>query len=90
MINAKGRLQRLNRAIPSPGNARDDWEVLRDLVQKLSGTDDLHLIEDVFKQIADAIPEMRGLSLSKIGDRGYQLEDVEDAPAAPAPEPAHV
>jgi NADH-quinone oxidoreductase subunit G len=90
MINAKGRLQRLNRAVQAPGSAHDDWEVLRDLVRQMSGTDGLHVIEDVFKQIANAVPEMRGLSLSKIGDRGYQLEDVEDAPAAPAPEPAHL
>ncbi|HCP91641.1 MAG TPA: NADH-quinone oxidoreductase subunit L, partial [Spartobacteria bacterium] len=29
MINGKGRLQRLNRAVRGPGNARDDWEILR-------------------------------------------------------------
>ncbi|MFM8765626.1 MAG: molybdopterin-dependent oxidoreductase [Spartobacteria bacterium] len=33
MINIKGRIQRLNQAIQPPGQARDDWEVLRDLVQ---------------------------------------------------------
>lgn len=90
MINVKGRLQRLNRAIPAPGNAHDDWEVLRDLLNQRSGVDGLYVIEDVFKQMAGAIPEMRGLSLSKIGDRGYQLEDVDEAPATPAPEPAHL
>ncbi len=30
MINIKGRLQRLNRAVQPPGAARDDWEILRD------------------------------------------------------------
>ena len=29
MINGKGRLQRLNRAVRGPGR-RDDWEILRD------------------------------------------------------------
>ena len=37
MINGKGRLQRLNRALRGPGQARDDWEILRDLNQALSG-----------------------------------------------------
>ena len=37
MINGKGRLQRLNRAVRGPGQARDDWEILRDLIQAVSG-----------------------------------------------------
>jgi NADH-quinone oxidoreductase subunit G len=86
MINIKGRLQRLNRAISAPGEARDDWEILRDLIQQLTGSNGIYLIEDVFRQIADAIPEMKGLSLSKISDQGVQLvEESAEAttPAAP-------
>ena len=74
MINGKGRLQRLNRAIRSPGQARDDWEIIRDIIQAIgSESNGVYLIEDVFKQIAQAIPEMNGLSLSKIGDQGVPL-----------------
>src|SRR5215472_1393028 len=85
MINIKGRLQRLNRAVQAPGEARDDWEILRDLIQQLTGSDGIYLIEDIFRQIADAIPEMSGLSLSKIGDKGISLaEEAEVATKAPA------
>ena len=85
MINIKGRLQRLNRAIQPPGEARDDWEILRDLIQQLTGSDSIYLIEDVFRQIADATPEMKGLSLSKIGDKGVSLAgEAEEATKAPA------
>src|SRR5439155_7185127 len=45
MINGKGRLQRLNRAVRPPGNARDDWEILRDLLQALGGSNGLYTIE---------------------------------------------
>jgi NADH-quinone oxidoreductase subunit G len=84
MINIKGRLQRLNRAVQPPGEARDDWEIIRDLIQQLTGSNGIYLIEDVFKQIADAIPEMKGLSFSRIGDKGVQLVDeTEEARAAP-------
>ncbi len=31
------------------------------------------MIEDVFKQMAAAMPALAGLSLSKIGDLGVQL-----------------
>jgi NADH-quinone oxidoreductase subunit G len=80
MINGKGRLQRLNRAIRSPGQARDDWEIIRDIIQAIgSESNGVYLIEDVFKQIAQAIPEMNGLSLSKIGDQGVPLAGKEGA-----------
>ena len=88
MINGKGRLQRLNRAIAAPGEARDDWEILRDLVQQLTGSNGVYLIEDVFGQIARAIPGLSGLTLSKIGDSGVPLEDGKEA--TPAGEKAPV
>jgi NADH-quinone oxidoreductase subunit G len=85
MINIKGRLQRLNRAVQAPGEARDDWEILRDLIQQLTGSNGVYLIEDVFRQIADSIPEMKGLSLSKISDKGVSLaEEAEETTKAPA------
>lgn len=80
MINIKGRLQRLNRATQPPGIARDDWEIIRDLIQQLTGSNGIYLIEDVFKQITESIPDMNALSLSKIGDQGVQLvEETEEA-----------
>jgi len=85
MINIRGRLQRLNRAVQGPGEARDDWEILRDLIQQLTGSNGIYLIEDVFRQIAEAIPEMKGLSLSRISDEGVQLvEEGEEATKTPA------
>ena len=43
MINGKGRLQRLNRAVRGPGQARDDWEILRDLIQAVSGQNGIYI-----------------------------------------------
>ncbi len=77
MINVKGRLQRLNRAIEPPRNAHDDWEILRDLIQAVSGSNGLYLIEDVFKQMAGEVKEFAGLSLSKIGDLGVPLLEIQ-------------
>jgi NADH-quinone oxidoreductase subunit G len=80
MINVKGRLQRLNRATQPPGTARDDWEIVRDLIQQLTGSNGIYLIEDVFKQITDSIPDMNSLSLSRITDQGVALvEKSEEA-----------
>ena len=76
MINGKGRLQRLNRAIRGPGQARDDWEILRDLIQAYSGGNGIYTIEDIFRQISEHGPALAGLSLSKIGDLGVQVMGV--------------
>ncbi len=80
MINLKGRLQRLNRAVQPPGEARDDWEILRDLIQSVSGSNGLYAIEDAFKAMAAEVEELAGLNLSKIGDLGIHV--IKDKPAA--------
>jgi len=77
MINGKGRLQRLNRAVRAPGQARDDWEILRDLIQACSGQNSIYSIEDVFRQMSESIPQFTGLSLSKISDLGVQIMEGE-------------
>jgi NADH-quinone oxidoreductase subunit G len=81
MINGKGRLQRLNRAVRPPGNARDDWEILRDLLQAVGGGDSLHSIDDVFRRISETVPQFAGLTLNKIGDLGVQILQMQQLPA---------
>jgi NADH-quinone oxidoreductase subunit G len=80
MINGKGRLQRLNRAVHPPGNARDDWEILRDLLQAIGGGDSFPSIDDVFRRISETVPQFAGLSLGKIGDLGVHILQMEELP----------
>ena len=76
MINGKGRLQRLNRAVRGPGQARDDWEILRDLIQAFSGGNGIYTIEDVFRQMSEATSQFAGLTLSRISDLGLPVLDI--------------
>jgi NADH-quinone oxidoreductase subunit G len=77
MVNLSGRLQRLNRAVELPGQAHDDWEILRDLLLALSGgKNEAHHIEDIFKAIAENVPAFNGLTLSKIGHEGRPITDT--------------
>jgi NADH-quinone oxidoreductase subunit G len=85
MINGRGRLQRLNRAVRPPGQAREDWEILRDLLQELTGSNGLGSIEDVFRQMAESIPSLAGLSLSKIGDLGVKVMVTPESSTTPLP-----
>ena len=73
MINIKGRLQRLTQAIQAPGSARDDWEILRDLLKLISPTPLPMTFEELFAQMASDIPSLRGLNFGKIGDLGIDL-----------------
>jgi NADH-quinone oxidoreductase subunit G len=82
MVNGEGRLQRLNRAVRPPGDARDDWEILRDLLQAVGGGDSLLSIDDVFRRISETVPQFTGLTLSKIGDLGAHILQMEELPPA--------
>jgi len=83
MVNVHGRLQRFSRAVPAPGQAREDWMILRDLREVLTGGNSLHSIEDVWKAMAAAVPAWQGLSWAKIGDQGIDLGSSKSV-AAPA------
>ena len=77
MVNLSGRLQRLNRAVELPGQAHDDWEILRDLILAIvGGKHEIHHIEDIFKALAESVPAFTGLTLSKIGHQGTQIADT--------------
>lgn len=78
MINVTGRLQRLNKAVNAPGNARDTWEILRDLVVACGGSNGLYSVEDVFKCMAVDVPAFTGLSFAKIGDQGMPLLETDE------------
>jgi predicted molibdopterin-dependent oxidoreductase YjgC len=77
MINGAGRLQRLNHAIASPGQALDDWQILLRLKEALGGGNGLHAIEEVFKAMSAKVPAFAGLTLSRIGDLGVLIEAAE-------------
>jgi len=83
MVNVHGRLQRFSRAIAAPGQAREDWIILRDLRETLTGGNSLHSIEDVWKAMAAAVPALQGLNWAKIGDQGIDLSSSNPV-AAPA------
>jgi NADH-quinone oxidoreductase subunit G len=88
MINGEGHLQRLNKAISVPGQAMDDFQILLQLKAALGGGNGIHSIEEVFKAMVESTPAFSGLSLSKIGDLGLDLQSRITAfsrGAAPSP-----
>ncbi len=78
MVNATGRLQRLNKAVEPPGDAREDWETLQDLNRAVDGLDGVGEIADVFAEMAERVSAFKGMSLSKIGGGGVHLIDTDE------------
>lgn len=76
MINVTGRLQRLAKAVELPGEAREDWEILRDLVFEVSGSNGLHSVDDVFKRLAVEVDVFSGLTLAGVGELGVQVMET--------------
>ncbi|MGJ8676867.1 MAG: molybdopterin-dependent oxidoreductase [Akkermansiaceae bacterium] len=74
MVNVTGRLQTLTPACIPPGDAKLDWEIIRDLTLAISGepiSEAPQTIEALFQVIATSIPEFEGKTLttiSKLGD----------------------
>jgi len=83
MVNVQGRIQRLNRATQPPGQARDDWEILSDLLRAL-GDEAPQTLDGVFKEISAAVPAFSGFTLAKLGEQGVPLETVPAESRAPA------
>lgn len=74
MINVAGRIQRLNKAIEPMGQARSDWEIFRDLSERL-GCDCVKVIACpspmmVLEEMAQEFEPLKGLTWGAIGNQG--------------------
>ena len=77
MVNLSGRLQRLNQATMPFGQAHDDWEILRDLIQVISKEKlSIPTIENVFKKLGEDVAEFSNMTLSRISDQGVVITET--------------
>jgi NADH-quinone oxidoreductase subunit G len=68
--NTKGRVQKFMKAVEPPGDARAEWEILRELILKLSGQAGFVSIEGLFNQMAAEVSAFKGLTWAGLGDMG--------------------
>jgi NADH-quinone oxidoreductase subunit G len=71
--NVKGRVQKLNKAVEAPGDARPEWEVLREWVMAVAGLELPKTIEAAFDLMASEVPAFKGMSWKELGDSGMQI-----------------
>ncbi|MGB0992039.1 MAG: molybdopterin-dependent oxidoreductase [Akkermansiaceae bacterium] len=79
MVNVTGRLQKLNAACIPPGDARDDWEAIRNLILSLSGEpaeEAPQNIDALSNIIASSIAEFEGHTLTNIPANGTVITET--------------
>jgi NADH-quinone oxidoreductase subunit G len=79
VTNLEGRVQKVTRVVPGPGQARPDWSILEDLAGRMGSTIGATSAAVLFKEIAEVAPAYRGMTWS-------QLEFGVDGVVAPGPE----
>ncbi len=78
--NTERRVQRIRKAVKSPGLARGDWEILSELLTRLGLAANYNNVEDVFKEMAALTPIYAGLTFDRLDSNGMQW---------PCPNPTH-
>ncbi|WP_018291038.1 molybdopterin-dependent oxidoreductase [Verrucomicrobium sp. 3C] len=73
MVNRAGQVQRLHRAIPTPGRAKEDVWILRGLILALGGEDVGQSVPDIFSKMVATTPAFHGFTWSGLGDQGVPL-----------------
>lgn len=74
-VNHTGRVQRLTRAFPPPGEAKAGWEALAFLNVQVGGSDAVS-ISEVFGELSRAVPAFAGLTYGRVGLAGAPLAET--------------
>jgi formate dehydrogenase major subunit len=70
--NTERRVQRVRKAVNPPGEARADWQVLSDLIQRLGHSADYQSPAEIMAEIARVTPQYRGIDYDRIDAVGLQ------------------
>ncbi|MFQ5948209.1 MAG: NADH-quinone oxidoreductase subunit NuoG [Acidimicrobiia bacterium] len=85
VTNLEGRVQKVNRLVPGPGQSRPAWEILEDIARRLGGSLGATSAETLAKEIEAVAPAYRGITWDELG-WGDGREGIV-APAAGAEQP---
>jgi predicted molibdopterin-dependent oxidoreductase YjgC len=70
--NTERRVNRVRKAIPCPGQAREDWRIVVDLARELGADWQYETAEDVWNEFADLSPNWSGIRYDRLESVGLQ------------------
>jgi len=74
-INADGRVQRFDRAVSPPGEARAEVEWLSSLLAALDENEKVRSAAEVFAEMAKEVPALKGMTHHSLGAGGSRGEE---------------
>ena len=69
VTNVEGRVQKVNRVVPGPGQSRPDWSILDDLAERMGTSIGLGTAEAISKEIAAVAPAYAGVTWELLAAR---------------------
>ncbi|MEE8185149.1 MAG: NADH-quinone oxidoreductase subunit NuoG [Thermodesulfobacteriota bacterium] len=74
--NQEGRVQRLNKLLDPPGEARADWRIISDIGRMLKSSFRYDSLQDIFKEIRDVVPMYSDIDCSSLNGNGAIVRDA--------------
>ena len=83
--NTERRVNRVRKAVPCPGEAREDWRIVVDMAKALGGSwPEYRTAEDAWNEFADLSPLWTGIRYDRIEEVGLQWPCTDrDHPGTP-------
>ncbi len=78
--NTDRRVQRVRKAIDSPGDTRDDWRIISELSSAMGYVNDFHSAMDILEEITRVVPFYAGILPGRLDKEGIHW---------PCPRPDH-
>ncbi len=70
--NTERRIQRINKAVEAPGQARPDWEIICDLARRMGYEMSYNSVAEIMDEIAEVTPIYGGIYYDRLGETGLQ------------------
>jgi formate dehydrogenase alpha subunit len=64
--NTERKVQRVRKAVPSPGEAREDWEIISDLAGRMDYRMHYESVQAIMKEITEVTPSYCGISYDRL------------------------
>lgn len=83
VTNVEGRVQKVNRIVPGPGQSRPDWSIFDDLARRLGHELGFASAEAIAKEIAEVAPAYHGVTWDRLdweARDGIVVPDAGDQP----------
>ena len=77
--NVDGRAQRIRQGLAPVGDARPDWEILRDVNRLMGGEAPPAGVEEIMADMSNTIAAFKGIDYDVIGNGGRPLVEIEAA-----------